>query len=216
MLPIETRMRFLFDEKIVGVIRTPTAEQAINVVKALMAGGFKAVEVPMTVPDILNVLKELVRSAPKGVMVGAGTVMTAADARACIDVGCEFIVAPSAELEIIRPCREAGVVAIPGAATPTEIAACWRAGAHVVKVFPAGPLGGPDYIRAVRGPFPEIPLWVSGLVPASQAQDYLRAGAQLIGLTNELMPPALMAAKDWDGLREHARARLAIARGGTA
>ncbi len=213
MLTIESRLKFLFDEKIVGVIRTRTADDALNVVKALISGGFRAVEVPMTVPDILNVLKELVRVAPEGVMVGAGTVMTAADARACIEAGCQFIVAPSAEMEIIRPCREAGVVAIPGAATPTEIAACWRAGAHVVKVFPAATLGGPDYVRAVRGPFPHIPLWVSGMVTSAQSQNYLRAGAQLVGLTNELMPQPLMDAKDWDGIREHARACLATAKG---
>lgn len=214
MLPIESRLRTLFAEQIVGVIRTKTADDALHVVKALMAGGFKAVEVPMTVPDVIDVLKELVNVAPEGVMVGAGTVMTAADARACIEAGCQFIVAPSAELEIIRPCRDAGVVAIPGAATPTEIAACWRAGAHVVKVFPAATLGGPDYIRAVRGPFPHIPLWVSGLVTSTQAQNYLKAGAQLVGLTNELMPQPLMDAKDWDGIREHARTCLAVAKGG--
>lgn len=216
MLSIESRIRFLFDEKIVGVIRTRTASDALNVVKALVAGGFKAVEVPMTVPDAVNVLKELVQTVGDGVMVGAGTVMTAADARACIEAGCQFIVAPSAEFEIIRPCREAGVVAIPGAATPTEIAACWRAGAHVVKVFPAATLGGPDYIRAVRGPFPHIPLWVSGMVTSAQSLNYLKAGAQLVGLTNELMPQNLMDANDWEGIRDHARACLAAAKGAKA
>jgi 2-keto-3-deoxy-6-phosphogluconate aldolase len=104
MLTIETRIRFLFDEKIVGVIRTRTASDALNVVRALVAGGFKAVEVPMTVPDAVNVLKELVQTVGDGVMVGAGTVMTAADARACIEAGCQFIVAPSAGSRY-RPCR---------------------------------------------------------------------------------------------------------------
>ena len=105
MLTIDSRIRFLFDEKIVGVIRTRTASDALDVVKALVAGGFKAVEVPMTVPDAVNVLKELVQTVGDGVMVGAGTVMTAADARACIEAGCQFSTGREMKFETFRPGR---------------------------------------------------------------------------------------------------------------
>jgi 2-dehydro-3-deoxyphosphogluconate aldolase/(4S)-4-hydroxy-2-oxoglutarate aldolase len=97
--------------------------------------------------------------------------------------------------------------------TPTEIVQAWRVGAHVVKVFPAGNVGGAAFIRALRGPLPDIPLWVSGNVFARDAQDFLRAGAQLVGLGAELLPPALMDANDWDGVTAHAQRLLLLARG---
>ena len=213
MLPIEQRLRTLFAEKIVVIIRTLQAESALHLAQALIAGGVHCVEVTMTVPGALDVIKALAANAPDGVLIGAGTVLGAADARACIEAGAQFVVSPTCETDIIRPCREAGVVAIPAGMTPTEIMLAWRVGAHVVKVFPAGAVGGPAYIKAVRGPLPEIPLWVSGLVQPSEAQAYLAAGAQIVGLNAASLPQASIDAGDWTVVAECARAMLREARG---
>lgn len=213
LLPIESRLRTMFAQQVVSIIRANSAERAAQAAGALARAGFKLIEVTMTVPGAIDVIKELAANAAEDVMIGAGTVMNAADARACIDNGAQFIVSPICELDIIRPCRDAGVVAIPAGMTPTEIVQAWRVGAHVVKVFPAGNVGGAAFIRALRGPLPDIPLWVSGNVFARDAQDFLRAGAQLVGLGAELLPSALMDANDWDGVTAHAQRLLLLARG---
>lgn len=214
MLPIESRLRRMYAEQLVAIIRLNSAERAIQAAQALIQAGFKHIEVTMTVPGAVEAIKHLSGRAPEDVMIGAGTVMSAADARQCIGEGAQFIVSPICETDIIRPCREAGVVAIPAGLTPTEIVQAWRMGAHVVKVFPASTAGGPTYIKAIRGPLPDIPLWVSGLVQAGQVRDYLAAGAQLVGLGGDvLMPAGLVEAGDWDGVTRHARAALSVARG---
>jgi len=213
LLPIEARLRAMFTNKLVSVIRVNSAERGLHAARALTGAGFKMIEVTMTVPGAFDVIKELATNAAEDVMIGAGTVMNAADARACIDNGAQFIVSPICELDIIRPCRDAGVVAIPAGMTPTEIVRAWRVGAHVVKVYPAGSIGGAAFIRAIRGPLPDIPLWVSGNVFARDAQEYLRAGVQLIGLGVELLPAHLMDAGDWEGVTAHAHQLLLQARG---
>lgn len=213
LLPIESRLRTMFARQVVSIIRANSTERAALAAGALARAGFKMIEVTMTVPGAIDVIKELAANAAEDVMIGAGTVMNAADARACIDNGAQFVVSPICELDIIRPCRDAGVVAIPAGMTPTEIVQAWRVGAHVVKVFPAGNVGGAAFIRALRGPLPDIPLWVSGNVFARDAQDFLRAGAQLVGLGAELLPSALIDANDWDGVTAHAQRLLLLARG---
>jgi 2-dehydro-3-deoxyphosphogluconate aldolase/(4S)-4-hydroxy-2-oxoglutarate aldolase len=202
----------MFAHQIAGIIRANSAERAVNAGHALMRAGFKLVEITMTVPGAFDAIKELAENSPQDVMIGAGTVTTASDARKSLECGAQFIVSPICEIDIIRPCRDAGAVAIPAGLTPTEIVHAWRMGAHVVKVFPAGSAGGPAFIRALRGPLPEIPLWVSGMVTAREALDYLNAGAQLVGLGAELLPRDLMGAEDWNGVTEHARGLLLQAR----
>lgn len=205
MLLIEQRLRTLFQEKVVAIIRVSCQDCAAHLAHALIEGGFKCVEVTMTVPGALDVIKDLSANVPEGVMIGAGTVNSAAEARQCIEAGAQFLVSPICETDIIRPCRESGVVAIPAGMTPTEIVHAWRLGAHVVKVFPAGTVGGPAFIKAVRGPLPDIPLWVSGLVQPSETQAYLTAGAQLVGLNAAALPQNLLDAGDWGGVAEAAR-----------
>lgn len=205
MLPIEARLRKLFDEKLVAIIRVPAPETAARLGSALIDGGFKCVEVTLSVPGAVDVIADMAKAAPEGVLIGAGTVTSAADARRCIEAGAQFIVSPVCETDIIRPCREAGVVAIPAGLTPTEILHAWRMGAHVVKVFPAGSVGGPSYVRALRGPLPEIPLWVSGLVAPNEAQAYLAAGVQLVGLNANVLPQTLIDDGDWTGVADAAR-----------
>lgn len=203
----------MFDERIAVIIRAPNAERAHNIALALIAGGVKCVEITMTVPGAVDVIKDLSAAATEGVLIGAGTVMGAADARACIDAGAQFVVAPTCETDIIRPCREAGVVAIPAGMTPTEINRAWRMGAHVVKVFPAGSVGGPNYIKAIRGPLPDIPLWVSGMVQPGETQTYLAAGAQLVGLNASALPQGPVDAGDWATVTDQAREMLRVAQG---
>jgi 2-dehydro-3-deoxyphosphogluconate aldolase/(4S)-4-hydroxy-2-oxoglutarate aldolase len=212
-LPAETRLRKMFNEKIAAIIRVPQPETAVNMAHALLKGGFKCVEVTMTVPGALDVIKAVAEAAPADCMIGAGTVTSAADARACIKAGAQFIVSPICETDIIRPCREAGVVAIPAGLSATEIMTAWRVGAHVVKVFPAGSVGGPAYIKAIRGPMPDIPLWVSGMLQPSETQAYLAAGAQIVGLNANALPQPLIDSGDWSGVADAARALLKEALG---
>ncbi len=192
--PAEARLRALFDERLVGIVRVDDAQFAARTARALLAGGFRCVEITLTIPDAVALIRQLVAEAPPNVLLGAGTVTSAAEARACLEAGAQFVVSPALEPEIIRPCREAGAVAIVGALTPSEILSAWRSGAHVVKVFPIGCVGGAAYVRAVRGPFPDIPLWVSGQVTAEQTAELLAAGAQIVGLSTALIPPSALNA----------------------
>jgi 2-dehydro-3-deoxyphosphogluconate aldolase/(4S)-4-hydroxy-2-oxoglutarate aldolase len=228
MSPIETRLRAMLAQKYVGVVRVNTSERALKGARALILAGFRMVEITLTIPGALDIIKELAAEVSQGamvgagatigagVMIGAGTVMNAPDARRCIENGAQFIVSPICEIDIIRPCRDAGVVVIPAGMTPTEIVHAWRMGAHVVKVYPAGSVGGPEYIRAIRGPLPEIPLWVSGMVSARQAGEYVKAGVQLVGLGMELLPPVMMEVNDWEAITQHAQRLLFQARGEVA
>ncbi len=211
-LPVEQRLRALFREKVVAIIRVAEAERALGLARALIAGGFRCVEVTMTVPGALDVIKALCADAPEDVLIGAGTVTSAAEACRCIEAGAQFLVSPICETDIVRPSREAGVVAIPAGMTPTEIVHAWRLGAHVVKVFPAGVIGGPAFIRAIRGPLPDIPLWVSGAVQPCETQAYLSAGAQLVGLNASALPGNLLESGDWDAVAHAARVILGEAR----
>ncbi|HEY3291573.1 MAG TPA: bifunctional 4-hydroxy-2-oxoglutarate aldolase/2-dehydro-3-deoxy-phosphogluconate aldolase [Anaerolineae bacterium] len=214
VLPIEKRLRQMLAERLVCVIRATSSVRALAAARALINAGFKLIEVTMTVPGAVEAIKVLAPTVPADVMVGAGTVMSGYEARQCIDAGAQFIVSPVCETDLIRPCRDAGVVAIPAALTPTEIVQAYRLGAHVVKIFPAGSVGGPAYIRALRGPLPDIPFWVSGMLPAKEAPEYFKAGVQLVGLNfAELLPQALVEAGNWDAITAHAADIMRLAKG---
>jgi 2-dehydro-3-deoxyphosphogluconate aldolase/(4S)-4-hydroxy-2-oxoglutarate aldolase len=199
----EDRLRRMFAARVAVVMRGDDPEQVAGLARALAAGGFECVEVTLTVPGAIDLIKTLCADLP-GTMIGAGTVTTAHDARAVIAAGAQFVVSPVAALDIIRPCREGGVVCIPAGMTPTEIHSAWLNGGHVVKVFPAAPAGGPAFLRALRGPFPEIPLWVSGGVTAADAPAYFAAGAQLVGLNANEIPADLIRAGAWDDVAARA------------
>lgn len=198
----------MFDARVVAIIRTKNADHALHMGRALLQAGFRCVEITMNTPEAVQLIETLAREAPAEAMIGAGTVMNAAEAMACIKAGAQFIVSPIAEAEIIRPCRDADVVVIPAGLTPTEIVHMWRAGAHVIKVFPIDAVGGPSYIRALRGPLPDIPLWVSGAVNPEETPSYLEAGVQLVGLNANHLPADLVAEGNLARLVEAARAML--------
>ncbi len=201
--PLDARVGRMFAARIAIVMRGSDPARVRLLAHALARGGFDCIEVTMTVPGSIELIKTLTAELPAH-MIGAGTVTAAHDARACIDAGAQFLVSPIAALDIIRPAREAGVVCIPAGMTPTEIHSAWINGGHVVKVFPAGTAGGPAYIRALRGPLPDIPLWVSGAVTAADAPAYFAAGVQLVGLNAAEIPAEVIAANDWDAVAEHA------------
>lgn len=183
----QTILDRILSEKLIPVVRVERAEQALEVAKALLQGGSHIIEITMTVPGATEVIKELSKSLPKDVYIGAGTVLNPKMASVAVEAGAQFLVSPSLNVHVIRLAHESRVLMIPGAMTPTEILAAWDAGAELVKVFPAGPLGGPQYIRAIKAPFPDIRLVPTGGVSPENAREYILAGAVAVGMGGELV-----------------------------
>jgi 2-dehydro-3-deoxyphosphogluconate aldolase/(4S)-4-hydroxy-2-oxoglutarate aldolase len=194
---------------IIPVIRAPSADDALAAVEALLAGGLDVVELTMTVPSALKVIEKVVERHGHAAVVGAGTVLDAETARACMLAGAMFIVAPSLDIPTIRACRTHGVPVVPGALTPTEIVRAWRAGADLVKVFPASAMGGASYIKALRAPLPQIDLVPTGGVTAATVGDFIAAGAVAVGAGADLVDIARLRRGDHAGLTENARKYVA-------
>jgi 2-dehydro-3-deoxyphosphogluconate aldolase/(4S)-4-hydroxy-2-oxoglutarate aldolase len=177
---------------IVPVIRASNVEEARAAVEAVSAGGIPIVEITMTVPDAIKVIRSVVEQHGNHVLTGAGTVLTGEQAKACIDAGAEFVVSPGLSMAVLEVARSRGKLAIPGALTPTELMSAVAAGAQLVKIFPCGNVGGPKYLKALRGPFPNLALIPTGGVNASNAADYFAAGAFALGVGADLVDlPAL-------------------------
>jgi 2-dehydro-3-deoxyphosphogluconate aldolase/(4S)-4-hydroxy-2-oxoglutarate aldolase len=194
---------------IVPVVRAPSAELALRAVEAVRAGGISIFEITMTVPDAIAVIRSLAQrfagQSPDRVILGAGTVLSAEDARACIDAGAQFIVSPGLDLGTIQAAHAREVAVMPGALTPTEVITAWKAGAEMVKIFPCSAVGGAKYLRALRGPLPQVKLLPTGGVSVSTAQEYIAAGAAALGIGSELVDPAALAAGQDAVLTERAR-----------
>ncbi|MGE5819197.1 MAG: bifunctional 4-hydroxy-2-oxoglutarate aldolase/2-dehydro-3-deoxy-phosphogluconate aldolase, partial [Deltaproteobacteria bacterium] len=159
---------------LVAVVRSQTSDEALTIAAAVSDTGVKFVEITFSVPGALNVIGALAQRSE--LHVGAGTVLSREQAKAAIAAGAQFVVAPSLELDLIPLCHEAGIACFPGAATPTEIITAARAGADLVKIFPADCVGGAYFIRQMSGPFPEIRFMVSGGVSLDNVKDYVQAG----------------------------------------
>ena len=179
-------VRAIEQQGVVAVIRLKDPARVRGVVDALAAGGVRALEVTMTVPRAVELIRELAPAMPDGFLLGAGTVTDAATARAVIDAGASFIVGPVFRPEVIAACHERDVPAIPGCFSPTEILAAHEAGADIIKVFPATALG-PSFIRDVRAPLPQVKLMPTGGVTVENAGDWIRAGAVAIGIGSALL-----------------------------
>jgi len=164
----------LYSSRLVAVVRSKSADEALALARAAAAGGIKFVEITFSVPGALDVIKEL--AGRKDIHVGAGTVLAPQQAERAIGVGAEFVVSPSLELNLIGICHMANVACFPGAATPTEIIAAQRARADLVKIFPADLVGGPYFIRQMQGPFPDVRFMVSGGVSLKNVTEYVQAG----------------------------------------
>src|SRR5262245_9932061 len=182
----EEQLQQVLDSGIVAIVRSPDSGQLVEVARALADGGVSVIEITMTVPNALDVLKQVRQALGDRVLLGAGTVLDPETARAVILAGAEFIVTPTLNLDVIRVCQRYAKVATPGAFTPTEILTAWEAGADIVKVFPAEVLG-PAFFKAMRGPLPQIRLMPTGGVDLTTAASFLKAGACCLGVGSQLV-----------------------------
>ncbi len=204
-------LRTLQEAGLVPVLRADSVEGALALANAIAAGGVKVLEVTMTVPGAVEVIRRLVKDRPE-ILVGAGTVLDAETARACMLEGAQFIVSPALNLRTIEMCRRYSVAALPGALTPTEVVTAWEAGADVVKLFPAGALGGAKYLASLKGPLPQIQMIPTGGVSLATAAEFLRAGAFALGVGSDLVDAKAMAAGRPEVVTETARKYLEIVR----
>ena len=172
---------------IVPVVRASSSQHALDAVEAIEAGGIPIVEITMTVPNAITTIREVVQRCGDRVLVGAGTVCNAAQARECLDAGAQFLVSPGLSVAVLEVARTLGALAIPGALTPTEIMAAAEAGAKVIKIFPCGSVGGPKYIKALRGPFPDLHFIPTGGVSPANAPEFFASGAFAIGMGSDLV-----------------------------
>jgi 2-dehydro-3-deoxyphosphogluconate aldolase/(4S)-4-hydroxy-2-oxoglutarate aldolase len=175
---------------------------------AIRDGGAPLLEIMMTVPGALDIIKEIVDLFGDTVLVGAGTILDSETARMAILAGAAFIVAPILDVATIRLCHRYSRIIMPGALTPTEILQAWELGADFVKIFPADALGGPAYIKAVKAPLPQVDMIPTGGVDIDTAPDFIRAGAAAVGVGSALIDKQIMAAKAWDRLTEKTEAFL--------
>src|ERR1700682_4419251 len=172
---------------LVPVVRVASADEALRAVDAIKKGGVSVLEITMTVPGAVGVIEEVAKSFGDDVVVGAGTVLDAETARSCILAGAQFVVSPSLNLDTIACCRRYGIAVLPGALTPTEVVQAWTAGADLVKVFPAGSLGGASFIKNLKAPLPQIELVPTGGVSLKTAADFIKAGAAALGVGTDLV-----------------------------
>jgi 2-dehydro-3-deoxyphosphogluconate aldolase/(4S)-4-hydroxy-2-oxoglutarate aldolase len=205
----DTDLRRVLDCGVVAVVRSPDSQQLVEVARALADGGVTVVEITMTVPDALDVVRQVRRALGDRLLLGAGTILDPETARAALLAGAEFLVAPTVNLDVIRLCQRYDKVVMPGAFTPTEILSAWEAGADVVKVFPAEVLG-PAFFKAVRAPLPQVRLMPTGGVDLTTAVEFLRAGASCLGVGGQLVEPKAVAERDFDRIRELAQKYSAI------
>jgi 2-dehydro-3-deoxyphosphogluconate aldolase / (4S)-4-hydroxy-2-oxoglutarate aldolase len=189
---------------VVAVIRLKDPAKLRAVVDALVEGGVRALEVTMTVPGAVGLIRDLAPTLPSGFLLGAGTVTNAETARAVIDAGATFIVSPVFRPEVIRVCHEYDVAAMPGCFSPTEILAAHECGADVVKVFPATSLG-PQFVKDVRAPLPQVKLMPTGGVSLDNAHDWIRAGAVAVGIGSALLDAKAIDDGRFDVITANAR-----------
>lgn len=180
-------MQHMHELGLVPVLRASSAQEAITIADAIMAGGVNILEVTMTVPGAIRVIEQLANHHGEKLLLGAGTVLDPETARSCILAGAQFIVSPALDLRTIELCRRYSIPIMPGALTPTEILTAWQAGADVVKVFPCSAVGGAKYLKALQGPLPQIQLIPTGGVSLSTAEEFLAAGAFALGVGGDLV-----------------------------
>lgn len=189
---------------IVPAVRVSSREDALFAATAVNRAGIPIAEITVTVPEAVEVIRELRRSMPK-MIVGAGTVLDQEAAQRCVQAGAQFLTSPGLVLEVVEFAKAHEITVFPGALTPSEIIAAWKAGADFVKVFPCAPLGGENYIRTLKKPFPDVPLIASGGVNQQTAQGFLMAGAAALGIGAELIPQASVQLRREDRIMELAR-----------
>ena len=172
---------------VIPVVRATSADEAMRAIDAIREGGISVLEITMTVPGAVKVIEEVAARYGKDALVGAGTVLDPETATSCISAGAQFVVSPALNLMTIARCQDHDVAVMPGALTPTEVVHAWTAGADFVKVFPAGAVGGPSYLKALKAPLPQIELVPTGGVSLKTAADFIKAGAAALGVGADLV-----------------------------
>jgi 2-dehydro-3-deoxyphosphogluconate aldolase/(4S)-4-hydroxy-2-oxoglutarate aldolase len=198
------------DTGLIPVVRAESADQAMQAVEAIKAGGVGVLEVTMTVPGAIGVIEQLAKAYGDDAVVGAGTVLDPETARACIEAGAQFIVSPALNEDTIAFCRNSDIAVFPGALTPTEVVRAWNAGADAVKVFPAGAVGGASYLKALKAPMPQIELVPTGGVSLETATDFIKAGAMALGVGADLVDMNALREGNVELITERARQFLEI------
>jgi len=195
---------------IVPVVRASSPEEACRVVEAILAGGIPIIEITMTVPSATEVIREVVRCHQGTVLMGAGTVLSADQAAECVDAGAQFLVSPGLSAAVVGFARSRNKLAIPGALTPSEIMQASELDLDLLKIFPCSSAGGPDHIRSLKGPFPEMNFIPTGGVNLSNAEQYLRAGAFALGVGSDLADMNAIGAGNVQKIVDTAKALTAV------
>src|SRR5437762_2294152 len=195
---------------LIPVVRASSTEEASAIVEAIKSGGVSVLEITMTVPGAIRLIERIAERYGSDVLLGAGTVLDAETARAVILAGAEFVVTPSLRLSTIEVCKRYSKVVIPGALTPTEVITAWEAGADFVKVFPCDNVGGPKYIKALKGPFPQIDFIPTGGVNLNTAAEFIAAGSAALAVGSELVDKKAVAAGDFAKVTDNARKFLEV------
>jgi 2-dehydro-3-deoxyphosphogluconate aldolase/(4S)-4-hydroxy-2-oxoglutarate aldolase len=204
-------LRSLGEIGLVPVLRAESETQALALADAIAAGGVTVLEVTMTVPGAVRVMRRLAEDRPD-ILIGAGTVLDPETARMCILEGAQFVVSPALNTRTIEMCHRYGVAVLPGALTPTEIVTAWQAGADLVKIFPASALGGAKYLKSVKAPLPQVEMIPTGGVSQTTAAEFLAAGAFALGVGADLVDLKAIVAGKPESITESARQYLAIVR----
>jgi 2-dehydro-3-deoxyphosphogluconate aldolase/(4S)-4-hydroxy-2-oxoglutarate aldolase len=194
---------------VVPVVRAPSPELAMRAAEAVLAGGISIFEITMTVPDAPAVIRALVEKLGDRAVVGAGTVLNEKAAETCMAAGAAFIVSPGFDFDTLAAAHNKGVPILPGALTPTEVITAWKSGADLVKIFPASAVGGPKYIKALKGPLPDVKMLPTGGVNAQTAGDFIAAGAAALGVGGELVDIAALKRGEDAVITERARELVA-------
>lgn len=197
---------------IVPVVRASSAARAKQAAEAVCAGGIPIVEITMTVPGAVELIAQLAKEVGSQVLVGAGTVLDAETAKRCVNAGAEFLVSPGFALETVQLANREGKLMMAGALTPTEVIAAWNAGSDFVKIFPCGAMGGASYIKALKGPLPQIAMIPTGGVNLKTAADMIQAGAAALGVGGELVSARALKSGNLQEIIEAARQFAGVVR----
>ena len=195
---------------LIPIVRTPTAADAIALSEVLQAAGLTNLEITLTVPGALDVIRTMNQRFGDKVLIGAGTVLDARSAEACVAAGASFIVSPGLDLDTVAYCKKADIPVFPGSLTPTEIITAWKAGADMVKVFPCSAMGGASYLKAVKAPLPQIEMVPTGGVSMETAADFIKAGAAALGVGGDLVDLEALRSGRGDVIGERARRYIEV------
>jgi 2-dehydro-3-deoxyphosphogluconate aldolase / (4S)-4-hydroxy-2-oxoglutarate aldolase len=195
---------------IVPVVRASSSAEARAAAEAVCKGGIPVVEITMTVPGAVEVIRELAKHASSELLVGAGTVLNPEQAQRCLDAGAQFLVSPGFNAKTVALAAAEKILIMAGALTPTEVIAAWESGADFVKIFPCGTVGGAKYIKALKGPLPDVPMVPTGGVNLQTAAEFLEAGAAALGIGGELVHPGHLKSGNTEAIADAARKFVAI------